>query len=452
MAAPTGPMCSAIPSGRACCRAPLASPMAPRACSRRTTASGRRRPSDVAGAYDAVRGGTTSRCRRRADCQGSQAEGAWPRGFSEVHPEWANITLRGGHEAYPPPIRAFTAGVPGRVRVIYLPPRWYRFIGTDPGTRAGGRVSYEATLRGPGELQRYPLDPSKAAAKDNGRVRHCPTCTIGWCCPRPSGADGCAAVAAPDGQHIAAPRAQSHQHFTTVRSAPERALRLRQLERRTESGHLIISTSRPAPCGSRCVPNELRPPIRVSTRRQGAILIHRASTIPSRLCREDSSGRGRPTALAWRDRRCAKRGPSFGVRIGSAWARLRHHATHGPATRSSLPAATQRFDSRSLAGRAPPAGYFRPRIPSTFRLDQLTARLDLRKHGSFLAVTDRRLSFCGQNGASHRLRLDTLAAESAAHSERPRTALIAATAPTNTGRCATVANGPGARASRRWEF
>jgi hypothetical protein len=57
-----------------------------------------------------------------------------------VHPEWASIKLRGNHEAYLLPMRAFAAGVPGKLRVIYLPLRWYHWDGPlvqelEPGVR-----------------------------------------------------------------------------------------------------------------------------------------------------------------------------------------------------------------------------------------------------------------------------------------------------------------------------
>lgn len=58
----------------------------------------------------------------------------------EVHPEWASVTLRSGHEAYPMPLRPYSAGIPGKVRVIYLPLRWYHWNGPlvrdlEPGVR-----------------------------------------------------------------------------------------------------------------------------------------------------------------------------------------------------------------------------------------------------------------------------------------------------------------------------
>jgi hypothetical protein len=57
-----------------------------------------------------------------------------------VHPEWASIRLRFGAEAYALPPRAFAAGIPGEVRVIYLPLRWYHWDGPllhalEPGLR-----------------------------------------------------------------------------------------------------------------------------------------------------------------------------------------------------------------------------------------------------------------------------------------------------------------------------
>jgi hypothetical protein len=58
----------------------------------------------------------------------------------ECHPEWASIGLRWGQEAYPLPVRAFAAGIPGECRLIYLPLRWYHWDGPlisalEPGVR-----------------------------------------------------------------------------------------------------------------------------------------------------------------------------------------------------------------------------------------------------------------------------------------------------------------------------
>lgn len=46
-----------------------------------------------------------------------------------VHPEWASIALRGDREAYFLPVRAFAAGIPGEVRLVYLQVRWYHWDG-----------------------------------------------------------------------------------------------------------------------------------------------------------------------------------------------------------------------------------------------------------------------------------------------------------------------------------
>ncbi len=73
-----------------------------------------------------------------------------------VHPEWARIDLRFGHEAYFWPIQAFAAGIPGKVRVIYLPLRWYHWDGPlvrdlEPGVR------YKAAYVETDTLQRHEL-------------------------------------------------------------------------------------------------------------------------------------------------------------------------------------------------------------------------------------------------------------------------------------------------------
>jgi hypothetical protein len=74
----------------------------------------------------------------------------------EPHPEWASIDLRWGHEAYAIPPRAYAAGIPAKVRLIYLPVRYYHWDGPlvrglEPGTRY--RAAYLETTT----LQRYEL-------------------------------------------------------------------------------------------------------------------------------------------------------------------------------------------------------------------------------------------------------------------------------------------------------
>jgi hypothetical protein len=61
----------------------------------------------------------------------------------EVHPEWASIKLRWGQEAYPLAPRAYAAGIPGKVRVVYLPVRWYHWDGPQVRDLEPG-VSYRA--------------------------------------------------------------------------------------------------------------------------------------------------------------------------------------------------------------------------------------------------------------------------------------------------------------------
>jgi hypothetical protein len=69
-----------------------------------------------------------------------------------AHPEWASLDLRGGHEAYFWPIQAFAAGIPEKVRLIYLPLRWYHWDGPlvhalEPGVRYRAAYLETDTLR-----------------------------------------------------------------------------------------------------------------------------------------------------------------------------------------------------------------------------------------------------------------------------------------------------------------
>lgn len=69
-----------------------------------------------------------------------------------AHPEWASINIRGNHEAYPLPLRAFAAGIPGKVRVVYMPLRWYTWEGPlvrelEPGVRYKAAYLETDTLR-----------------------------------------------------------------------------------------------------------------------------------------------------------------------------------------------------------------------------------------------------------------------------------------------------------------
>jgi hypothetical protein len=47
----------------------------------------------------------------------------------EPHPEWAEYPVRFAPHMYRPPIRAYVAGIPREVRVMYLPTRFYHWDG-----------------------------------------------------------------------------------------------------------------------------------------------------------------------------------------------------------------------------------------------------------------------------------------------------------------------------------
>ena len=72
------------------------------------------------------------------------------------HPEWALLDLKVPQEEYNWPIRAFAAGIPGKVRVIYLPLRWYHWDG--PLLQAlEPSVQYRAAYVEPDTFKRHEL-------------------------------------------------------------------------------------------------------------------------------------------------------------------------------------------------------------------------------------------------------------------------------------------------------
>ncbi len=88
-----------------------------------------------------------------------------------VHPEWASVKLRGNYEAYPIAPRAFAAGIPGKLRVIYFPVRWYHWDGhavhaLEPGVR------YKAAYVETDTLKRHELGVITGDANGDWR---CPT-------------------------------------------------------------------------------------------------------------------------------------------------------------------------------------------------------------------------------------------------------------------------------------
>ena len=71
-------------------------------------------------------------------------------------PDWAVLDLKVPQDEYHWPIRAFAAGIPRKVRVIYLPLRWYHWDGPlvralEPGIR------YKAAYLEPDTLKRHEL-------------------------------------------------------------------------------------------------------------------------------------------------------------------------------------------------------------------------------------------------------------------------------------------------------
>lgn len=74
----------------------------------------------------------------------------------EAHPEWSSIELRFGHEAYNWPIMAFAAGIPGKVRLVYMPLRWYHWEGPLIHKLENG-VRYKAAYIETNTLKRHEL-------------------------------------------------------------------------------------------------------------------------------------------------------------------------------------------------------------------------------------------------------------------------------------------------------
>ncbi len=77
----------------------------------------------------------------------------------EPHPEWIEIGLRWGSDAYQPPFRTYAAGVPGECRVHYIPRRYWHWDGPrlrdlEPGVR------YRGTY----------VDPARGTSTDLGEI------------------------------------------------------------------------------------------------------------------------------------------------------------------------------------------------------------------------------------------------------------------------------------------
>jgi hypothetical protein len=70
----------------------------------------------------------------------------------ETHPEWATSVLRFDPDAYPWPVHAFAAGIPNKVRVIYVPLRFHHWEGPlvhaiEPGVRYKAAYVETDTMR-----------------------------------------------------------------------------------------------------------------------------------------------------------------------------------------------------------------------------------------------------------------------------------------------------------------
>jgi hypothetical protein len=81
----------------------------------------------------------------------------------ETHPEWVEAPIRWGAELYAPPFRVYCAGIPGEVRVAFIPGRYYHWDGPvfralEPG------VPYDA----------WRLDPIHGGRTKLGPVRPAP--------------------------------------------------------------------------------------------------------------------------------------------------------------------------------------------------------------------------------------------------------------------------------------
>jgi hypothetical protein len=87
----------------------------------------------------------------------------------EPRADWASVTLRWGSDAYDPPLRVYSAGVPGRRRLHYIPRRYWHWDGvTLHGLEKG--VAYEAVYIDPERFTRYPLGKVTPDADGNWSV------------------------------------------------------------------------------------------------------------------------------------------------------------------------------------------------------------------------------------------------------------------------------------------
>jgi Protein of unknown function (DUF4038) len=79
---------------------------------------------------------------------------SWPWQNFEVHPEWVQTPLKWGEGSYHPKLRTYACGIPGEIRVLYLPLRWYHWDGPivcqlEPG------VKYKVTYIDPATFDKY---------------------------------------------------------------------------------------------------------------------------------------------------------------------------------------------------------------------------------------------------------------------------------------------------------
>jgi hypothetical protein len=93
----------------------------------------------------------------------------------EPHPEWADFGLRWGSEHYRPPVRAYAAGIPSEVRVIYLPRRFYHWEGPLVKMLERG-VSYRAFYFDPTSGNEHDLGAVTADADGHWQAPVLPVC------------------------------------------------------------------------------------------------------------------------------------------------------------------------------------------------------------------------------------------------------------------------------------
>ena len=164
------PTCSVSPSGRAYCRARQDLRIGAAGIFQ---ANDRDRPTGGrpdGGAYDAVSwdeamgfpgASQLGKARRLL------MELPWDR--FEPHPEWASTSVRRDTDIYDPPLRVYSAGIPGECRVHYIPRRYWHWDGAViHGIEHG--IRYSAAYVDPERFTRFDLGAVEPDARGDWKA------------------------------------------------------------------------------------------------------------------------------------------------------------------------------------------------------------------------------------------------------------------------------------------